>query len=124
MKFTEEDFEYIYNEYIRATNCDLCNNKFKSSRDRHLDHNHETGEIRNIVCNMCNLKKADRKIRSDNTSGYRNIFKQKDKTCKQGFYWEFKLQIDGKRKIIKSSVDIDKLIAFSDKWLLEHPYYT
>ena len=57
MKFTNEDFENIYNQYIYASNCELCNNKFKSSRDRQLDHNHKTGEIRNIICRSCNLKK-------------------------------------------------------------------
>ena len=124
MKFTEEDFEYIYSEYIIATNCDLCDKVFKSTRDRQLDHNHKTGAVRNIVCRSCNLKKADRKIRSDNTSGYTNIHKQKDSHCKQGFRWDFFVHKDGKLKKIKSSVDKDKLIAFREKWLVENNYHT
>lgn len=124
MKFTEEDFEYIYNQYIRATNCDLCNKEFKNTKDRHLDHNHETGDIRNIVCQSCNHRKEDNKIRSDNTSGYKNICKYKDNGCKQGFIWEFQVYKDGRQKKIKQSVDIDKLVAFRDKWLLDNPYYT
>ena len=36
----DEHFEYIYNEYIHATNCDLCNKQFLKSTDRQLDHDH------------------------------------------------------------------------------------
>jgi hypothetical protein len=124
MKFTEEEFEYIYNEYIKATHCDLCDKEFKNRKDRQLDHCHETGDIRNIVCNRCNCKKADNKIRSDNKSGYRNIYKEKNSRCKQGFYWKFQVHIDCKLKVIKSSVDLDKLIIFRDKWLKENDYNT
>lgn len=123
IKFTEEEFEYIYSEYIIATNCDLCDKPFKNTRDRHLDHNHETGEIRNIVCRSCNGRRADNKIRSDN-NGYKLIYKKKESKCKQGFRWLFRVQINGKSEQIKTSVDIDKLVLFRDKWLKENNYYT
>ena len=45
------------------------------------------------------------------------IAKKINKKCNQGFYWEFRLHIDGKCKIIKSSVDKEKLIKFKDEWL-------
>ena len=56
----DEHFEYIYNEYIHETHCDLCNKQFIKSQDRQLDHNHKTGEIRNIVCQKCNCIRKDR----------------------------------------------------------------
>jgi hypothetical protein len=124
MKFTEEEFEYIYNEYIIATNCDLCDKSFKSNLDRQLDHCHKTGEIRNIVCRICNQKKADRKINNNNTSGYKLISKQKSSRYKQGFYWEFRVRIDDKNKKIKCSIDLEKLVIFRDKWLKENNYNT
>ena len=34
-----------------------CERKFKSSKDRQLDHDHQTGYIRDIVCNSCNQKR-------------------------------------------------------------------
>ena len=45
----EEHFNYVYNEYIHATNCDLCNKLFPKSQNRQLDHCHITGDPRNIV---------------------------------------------------------------------------
>lgn len=123
MKFNE-DFEYIYNKYITAINCELCNKEFKNTRDRQLDHCHKTGDIRNIVCRSCNQKKTDNKIRTDNISGYKHISKQKCSSCKQGFLWVFKLYYNGKRKPIKNSVDLDKLVAFRDKWIVANNYHT
>lgn len=122
IKFTEEEFEYIYSEYIIATNCDLCNKEFKSTLDRHLDHNHENGEARNIVCRSCNQRREDNKMLITNTSGYKHISKYKKKDCKQGFTWVFRLQGDGKMKQIKSSIDLDKLIIFRDNWIKENNY--
>tara|TARA_R100001463_G_scaffold69754_1_gene123190 strand:+ start:951 stop:1358 length:408 start_codon:yes stop_codon:yes gene_type:complete len=46
----------MYNRYITTTKCDVCNNNFKSSRDKHLDHNHTTGEFRQVLCCSCNTK--------------------------------------------------------------------
>lgn len=53
---TDEDLELVYDTYINTTNCMICDNTFKNSKDRHLDHDHETGEIRYICCRNCNIK--------------------------------------------------------------------
>ena len=44
----------MYDRYINTHCCDVCNKEFKNSRDRHLDHNHETGDFRQILCQSCN----------------------------------------------------------------------
>jgi hypothetical protein len=125
MNFTDEDFElFIYPKYIYATNCELCNKKFKNTKDRQLDHNHETGEIRNIVCNSCNQRKYDKKILSTNKSGYTGIYKKLSKTTKQGFIWNFETRIEGKPKLIKCSIDFDWLVKFADNWKKENNYYS
>ena len=115
---------YTNNIFIQATvNCAEMN--INQRRDRHMDHNHETGEFRNICCKSCNARKSDNKIPSTNTSGHKNIYKQIEPTCKQGFLWSFRVTIDGKRKQIKTCVDLEKLIKIRDQWFKEHPnYYT
>ena len=80
-----DNFEEIYNKYINATHCELCNKQFKSSRDRQMEHNHETGEFRNIVCCSCNHLKADVKLQCNNVSGYSGIHKQKIKHVSKDF---------------------------------------
>ena len=119
-----DKFEEIYNKYIYATHCELCNKQFENTRERQMEHDHQTGEFRNIVCRSCNQLKADVKLQSNNTSGYKGISKQKEKNCKQGFLWRFQVRINGKIKRIKSSNDLDKLIKFADQWKKDNNYHT
>ena len=119
-----DDKDSLYNEYIYLTNCDLCGEFFKSSKDRHMEHCHETGQFRNFTCTSCNLLKSDVKMKSNNTSGYKGICKSNDISCKQGFVWHFRAMIDGKNKSIKRSVDFDKLVEFAEKWKKDNNYYT
>lgn len=56
------NFDLLYETYINKNNCDVCNNQFKSSRDRHLDHCHETGLFRQILCCSCNVNDYWKKI--------------------------------------------------------------
>jgi len=122
--FTPEEFEYIYEQYIYCSNCDLCNKEFLNTKDRQLDHCHETGDVRNIICNSCNQKRKDNKIRKDNTSKHKLIYKEYTNNCKQGYNWKFAVHIDGKRKTIKRSIDLDFLVKYRDKWIKDNNYYT
>ena len=51
-----EDWESLYEIYIYTWNCEYCETPFKNTKDRNLDHNHKTGEIRGILCRVCNFK--------------------------------------------------------------------
>jgi len=53
------DYNKIYDLYINTTNCDLCKTDLSKVK-KCLEHNHNTGEFRNIVCNRCNQWKADK----------------------------------------------------------------
>jgi len=68
------DFEELYYIYMNTLSCSHCNKDFKNSLDRCLDHDHETGLFRAIVCRGCNV--CDRYIKYPN--GY-----DKNKWCKE-----------------------------------------
>tara|TARA_R100000700_G_C3177825_1_gene153207 strand:+ start:2871 stop:3386 length:516 start_codon:yes stop_codon:yes gene_type:complete len=51
----DKDLDLVYDVYINETNCWICDKKFKNARERHLDHCHDTGEIRYICCRNCNI---------------------------------------------------------------------
>ena len=57
-----EDLDTLYERYLKTELCELCNvelteDKNSTRTTRCLDHCHTTGEIRNIVCHSCNVKR-------------------------------------------------------------------
>jgi len=94
------DYEAIYNRYINTNNCDLCNIQLNK---RYMEHNHTTGEFRNIVCNKCNTNKSDNKKPKSNTTGYKNIH-----YCNTGKCWVYQKSFNGKyiKKNRKNKIDI------------------
>ena len=67
------DLKKFYDErYLPATQCEVCEKEFKSSRHKCMDHCHETGEIRWVLCHSCNnhdhWKKVLARKEENNTS--------------------------------------------------------
>ena len=67
------DYEVIYDRYMNTSNCDLCSVKLTlekkiTSTRKCMDHNHKSGEFRNILCHKCNMTRKERY--SNNTSGH------------------------------------------------------
>ena len=50
-------------------------------------------------------------------TGYKFIYKHKNLTCKQGFYFLFRVNENGKTKSIKYSIDLKWLVEFRNKWI-------
>jgi len=69
-----DDYDKVYYEYMNTTECQLCNHTFKDSTERCLDHCHETGKIRNILCRACN------------TRDYKSVFNAKEHNQKRREY--------------------------------------
>ncbi len=87
------DYDEIYNRYINTTNCDLCNVflEGRGGKKKCMEHNHENGQFRNIVCSKCNTSKTDRKKQKNNTTGYKNIL-----FCKKKKLWIYRKQFEGR----------------------------
>ena len=50
------DFDTLYDLYINTDKCMYCEKVFVDSVDRCLDHDHETGLYRAVLCRSCNVK--------------------------------------------------------------------
>ncbi len=73
-----DNYETIYQRYIDTTNCDLCNvqltkKKITTSTTKCMEHNHQTGLFRNIVCHNCNIIMRDKDKLLKSNSGIKNI---------------------------------------------------
>lgn len=52
-----DDFNSLYDKYKSSTNCEKCNKEFNNENHNDkkcLDHDHETGLFRNMLCMRCN----------------------------------------------------------------------
>ena len=49
-----DDFNELHSLYIATTECMVCHATFTDKNKRCLDHNHDTGLFRQILCNACN----------------------------------------------------------------------
>ena len=59
------DFAELYNQYLRTTYCDICRveltyDKRNTCTTKCLDHCHDSGEVRNILCHSCNTKRGQK----------------------------------------------------------------
>ena len=118
-----ETYKDIYNEVMSVTHCELCNVEFTDeiADQRCMDHCHETGFFRKVLCRRCNAnyKISKPKTKKKTTSGFswisRNVTKNTSGSISIGFRYERK----GFKR--KGSTSLTKLIALSFIHLLKEP---
>ena len=65
-----DNWDAVFERYMTATVCEECKDPFRPDEysggrklhmnNKKLDHDHNTAQIRNVVCSSCNTKRAYR----------------------------------------------------------------
>ena len=79
-----DNYDELYELYIKTMNCGHCKTEFTKNNRRCMDHDHETGLFRKIVCNRCNVRDSYIKYPNGYTSQeYYQANKEKIKEYQQ-----------------------------------------
>ena len=119
-----ETYKGIYSFVMSIDNCNLCKVKFNDeikNEKRTMDHSHETGYFRQVLCHKCNIwhDRTLSKIRKGNKTGHRWIGIGKSQRDNQLPRFVFRYNRAGfKRKANKS---LTMMIAYSFINLLKKP---
>ena len=105
------NYEIIYDRWYYSSHCENCKCEYTTKNKKCMDHDHDTGLFRNILCNSCNSN-----LNSANTSGIPNIGWRNDRNC-----WRYKRIINGK-KYVKCSKDLKWLKNYKKEFELKHVY--
>lgn len=104
------NYEEIYYRWLNSKNCEICNHDY-SVYTKSMDHNHDNGEFRNILCHSCNHLSTKIKKPITNTSGEKNIRKRKDTNS-----YEFRIT-KNKKTFIKNFKTMEEAVIFRDNYL-------
>ncbi len=106
---SRDDYELVYFTWLNSERCENCNCEYSKDNVKCMDHCHNTGIFRNILCHSCNLN-----LNCRNKSGIPNILKYKNG-------WRYKRIIKGKRHE-KFSKDLEWLKNYKIDYELKHIY--
>ena len=65
----KDNFDEVWEIYKTSTECIICDTKFKNSKDKHMNHCHETGFFLNVICMKCNILEHNNTYWLDSGSG-------------------------------------------------------
>jgi hypothetical protein len=90
------DYDALYTKWKDTTHCEECNIELiEGNEGKHkktLDHDHNTGQFRNIICNRCNTNRGnqDRGVERQTNEMYNENRKWKRWINKFKLKWAFK----------------------------------
>ena len=114
-----ETYKDIYYHVMSVNNCELCNLSFETRENiRRMDHDHNTGYFRKVLCNKCNVI-FDAKLSERNKTGHKWISPRINKQRPEKIFVSFQYQRKGFKR--KTSLSLTKLIALSFIHLLKEP---
>lgn len=114
-----DKFDEIYDRYIHSSQCELCDKIYEKTYERCLDHCHNTGKFRNVVCRTCNLNL--RKQTSTSITGEQYICIKKNKTYKTGYCYKIQITRFGKKICEKHRSTLEDAIKCRDNFIKENP---
>tara|TARA_R110002012_G_scaffold45729_4_gene121351 strand:+ start:179 stop:595 length:417 start_codon:yes stop_codon:yes gene_type:complete len=90
LKESKEFIDQIYEEYLNSEECQLCGEPYSEHNRKEMEHNHLTGEFRNICCKRCNMWKTDKAVKNitwdKDSNKYRVQIKRNYKNVLNKFY--------------------------------------
>ena len=57
-----DNIDELYEQYINTNECNVCKVEFTDKNKRCMDHDHQNGAFRNILCNRCNVNDNWKKL--------------------------------------------------------------
>lgn len=111
-------FEWWYETYIYAKNCSCCGKKFEICRDKCMEHDHNITDkfnVRGIVCQGCNSRTKDIKMKSNNKCGESNISFDKSRNK-----WALDIKRNGV-KFRKRYETLEEAVLERDKFINANP---
>lgn len=100
-----DDYDAIYERWLKSEKCEKKGCEYTPKNKKCMDHDHETGLFRNILCNRCNTQLPKQGLKRN------NIYYRPNKNLK----YEYKKKINYK-SYSKSFNTYEEALAYKEEF--------